>query len=170
MDEPLLEVNKNGPKNNEMKDMHEEKTKGLMSLVKRVIKDVNKDMDALDYTINTLLFGHQFDLLFLEHDHTRTLEWQKFTSSNSASSKMGVVPVGMQEALLKNDQRIAAVYGEARARGIGEETFWTKWHFYRFLKDQQQQKQQQQQKAQQPEQTKSNTTLLLNKEELEGWD
>lgn len=157
MDEPLLN------NNNNTSNTQSEK-KSLLGFVKKVIQDVNQDMNVLDYTINTLLFGHSFDLLFLEHDHSPTMEWRKFHSQNKP------LPLSMREAMLSNDPKLAALYAHARQKSFmgKEEEFWEKWQFYRFL-------QEQHQKAVRPtgQPNTSKATLLpqhLSSGELEEWD
>lgn len=157
MDEPLLNCT----------ESNEKKNTNLLGFVKKIIDDVNEDLNAIDYTINTLLFGHHFDLLFIEHDHSQTLEWLKFRSVCTKP-----LPSVIQDAMLKNDLGIAAHYSQAKTKGISEEAFWLKWQFYTFLKDQHLQKQQQ---LKQKSESQSNANLLKTNhavlaEELEEWD
>ena len=174
MDEPLLsnQINNNNiisnsnsnNSNNNSSDSKKESV--LLGFVKKVINNVNEDMDSIDYTINTLLFGHQFDLLFIEHDHSQTLEWQKFIKTANPNIPNSI-PKGVQEAVLRNDLGVAALYSQARTKGVGEETFWKKWQFFRFLQDQQSRKKQ--------TTNSSSSTLLpsssrIEEEKLEEWD
>lgn len=158
MDEPLLiNINNNEESEPSKTITNDSKNFNLKNYLKNFVEKINNDMEAFDYSFNTLFFGHQFDKLFLHHDHSSSQEWKKFIQQRRTLSAVA------REAILSNDQATASMYCLAKIEGFDEKLFWEKWQFYCFLKDQTSQRKLNTQRKNNS--SASSTSLISNREE-----
>lgn len=113
----------------------------LTERAKKIAKDISNDMKDFDAAVNNLLFGVEFDRIFVEQpDYKKILEWKKFIEMKKDPLKP--LPSSIRHSVLENDKQVNAVYGLCVPDVIDEEVFWEKWQFYCFLRDQKSMKKQ----------------------------
>jgi hypothetical protein len=133
---------------------------------KNLAEGISKDMRDFDASFNTLLYGQvEFDRAFIEQNHSKSVEWIRFTSTRGIRP----VPDAIKQSLLANNTKLSALHESCVNKSIDEESFWGKWQFYCFVRDQQDKRAIE---ALPRDRTAETDNLIKEKEalQLEEWD
>lgn len=104
----------------------------LVGAIKKLVKDVNQDMDDFDAVVGELVKGRSamaFDKAFLRLNHRTCAEWRQFVQERGGPKSLSEC---QKDIILLNNPAIRGLFESAV---VEEDLFWQLWQFHCYLQD-----------------------------------